>query len=86
MRNLLYLLLDAVFTINRGERMTFDAANLLDWRDREFKAPKGILTFRLYDTGWLVRFTPFDAALKVEKVEDTDIIRACGFANEKNVR
>jgi len=59
----------------------FTPGNIFDWRDRQFVAHKGYLTFRLYEDGWLVRFTPFEG--KPESIEGADIWTACRFANDR---
>jgi len=61
--------------------MYFTVRNILDWRDRQFQAARGHLTFRLFEDGWMIRFTPFNG--KSEAVEGLDILTACRFANDR---
>ena len=61
--------------------MTFSPTTIFDWRDRQFRTHDGYLTFRLYESGWLVRFTPFDAAGAASSIEGVDVSTACWFAN-----
>ena len=55
--------------------------NIFDWRDRQLTGPKGYITLRLYESGWLARFTPFDATTRTETVEGMDVDSACAFAS-----
>jgi hypothetical protein len=66
--------------------MLFTAQNIFDWRDREYRTPDGTLTFRLYEDGWLVRYTPFDVSHSVQKVEGQEVGAACYFANQFSAR
>ncbi len=43
----------------------------------------GYLTFRVYSSGWLARFVPFEPTRRVEKIEGVDVDAACDFANER---
>ena len=65
--------------------MIFTPQNIFAYRDRQYAAQYGYLTFRLYPDGWLVRFTPFDetAGSRRESVEGQPIEAACAFANER---
>lgn len=65
--------------------MNFTPHNIFDYRDREYAAKYGYLTFRLYADGWLVRFTPFDntAGIRRETIEGQDVTAACAFANAR---
>ncbi len=60
--------------------MTFTPHNLFDWKDRQYQGARGLLTFRCYPDGWLVRYTPY-AGDQHTKLEGADIWQACAFAN-----
>ena len=62
--------------------MDFNPTTIFDWRDRQYTARSGYLTFRLYNDGWLVRYTPFDSTQQTTKIEGADIWTACRFAND----
>lgn len=62
----------------------FNPRNIFDWKDRQHQSPKGYLTFRLYQDGWLVRFTPYDQNSAPQKLEGADVWTACRWANERN--
>lgn len=55
--------------------------NIFNYRDRQVDAKDGYLTFRLYEDGWLVRYTPFSG--QQVKIEGVDVFAACRFANER---
>ncbi len=57
----------------------FNKAKLTDHLNRQVAVKNGYLTFRLYQDGWLVRFTPFKG--QPIKIESADIETACQFAN-----
>lgn len=59
--------------------MNITPSNIWDWKDRELRTNHGHLVFRLFASGWTVRFNPY--AGEQVKVEDTDIWNACAFAN-----
>jgi hypothetical protein len=62
----------------------FTPKSIFDWKDRQYETGKGYLTFRLYASGWLVRFTPFGTPpAKQEKIEDVDVLTACRWANDR---
>jgi hypothetical protein len=68
----------------------FTPSNIFDWRDRQYRAAHGYLTFRLYSDGWMVRFTPYEydttaeAAQFSETREGLDVYSACAFANDRD--
>ena len=62
---------------------TITPTNIFDLRDRQIASPKGYLTFRLYEDGWLVRFTPFDGVEGgTARIKGADVWTACRFAND----
>jgi len=58
-------------------------ANIFDYRDRQIEGKGGHLTFRLYGSGWLVRWTPYEESTPRQKIEDADVLSACRFANDR---
>lgn len=61
--------------------MNVSPANIFDLKDRQVRASKGYLTFRLYEDGWLVRHTMYAGGQ--EKIEGADVWTACRFANDR---
>lgn len=55
--------------------------NIFDYRDRQINAKNGYITFRLYEDGWLVRYTPFTG--QPVTIEGQDVFSACAFANQR---
>ena len=60
---------------------TLDPYNIFRFKNRQERVTKGYLTFRLYEDGWLIRFTP-DEGLPVS-IEGADVYSACRFANDR---